>query len=237
MVAELKAKIPTEPKTICMRIVFDIRFDYDSFSNISIVIMFHGVSIKMKRLDLFIWLGFKENEILRGPTHIVSPIMANMERYTALYVYTDIIQNQSAGDVGAPLLQVVPVKSRYGDTACVTYEQPQFVTLSWSNIQTMKINIRSNTGKVVSFQSQKLIVTLVFRRKSLFHWCIDYWHLKEQHVKEVMVLAVPSKVDKNVCIWCEEAPDICHPIEWHQSRRRCESGYQETCSRGSEKDR
>ena len=54
MVAELKAKIPTEPKTICMRIVFDIRFDYDSFSNISIVIMFHGVSIKMKQLDLFI---------------------------------------------------------------------------------------------------------------------------------------------------------------------------------------
>ena len=41
--------------------------------------------------------------------------MANMKRYTALYVYTDIIQNQLVGDVGTPLLQVVPVKSRYED--------------------------------------------------------------------------------------------------------------------------
>ena len=39
--------------------------------------------------------------------------MANMKRYAVLYVYTDIIQNQLVADVGTPLLQVVPVKSRY----------------------------------------------------------------------------------------------------------------------------
>ena len=49
-------------------------------------------------------LVLKENEILHGPTSITSPFMANMERYTALYVYTDIIQNQLVGDVRAPLL-------------------------------------------------------------------------------------------------------------------------------------
>ena len=50
--------------------------------------------------------------------------MTNMKRYTALYVYTDIIQNQLVGDVRAPLFRVVPVKSRYEDMTCVTYEQP-----------------------------------------------------------------------------------------------------------------
>ena len=100
--------------------------------------------------------------------------MANIKRYTALYVYTDITQNQLMGDVRAPLLRAVPVKSRYADTTCVTYEQPQFVPLSRSNIQTVEINIRSNTGELVSFESVKSIVTLVFRRKSLFHLCIDY---------------------------------------------------------------
>ena len=113
-------------------------------------------------------MGFKENGILRGSTPIVSPFMTNLKRYTALYVYTDITQNQLVGDLRAPLLRVVPVKSRYGDTTCVTYEQPQFLPLSRSNIQTIDVNIRSNTGELVSFESGKTIVTLVFRRKSLF---------------------------------------------------------------------
>ena len=120
-------------------------------------------------IDLAIRLVFKENEILRGPSPIVSPFMANMERYTALYVYTDVIQNHLVGDVRAPFLRAVPVKSRYGDTICVTCEQPQFFPLSRSNIQTVGFNIRSDTGELVSFQSGKSIATLAFRRKSLFY--------------------------------------------------------------------
>ena len=139
MVAELNAKTPTKPKIIDLHSDgFDIRFDYDSF--------------------------FEENEILRGPTPIESPFTTNMERYTALYVYRDFIQNLLVGDVRAPLLRVVPVKSRYGDTTCVTYEQPQFLPLSRSIIQTMEINIRSDTDELVSFESEKSIVTLAFRR-------------------------------------------------------------------------
>ena len=66
--------------------------------------MSHGVSIKMEGSDLAMRLGFKENKILRGCTPIVSLFMTNMKRYTALYVYTDIIKNQLVGDVRAPLL-------------------------------------------------------------------------------------------------------------------------------------
>ena len=77
--------------------------------------------------------------------------MTNIKLYTVLYVYTDIIQNQLVGDVRGPLLRVVPVKSRCGDTASVTYKQPQFLPLSRSNIQTIEINISSNTDELVSF--------------------------------------------------------------------------------------
>ena len=76
---------------------------------------------------------------------------------------------------------------------CVTYEQLQFLPLRRSNSQTVEINIKSHAGQLVSFESGKSIVTLVFRTKSLFHRCIDYQQLKEQHVKDVMVLAVSSK--------------------------------------------
>ena len=51
--------------------------------------------------------------------------------------------SELAGDVRAPLLRVVPVKLRYGDT-CVIYEQPQFLPLCRSNIQTVEIDIKSD---------------------------------------------------------------------------------------------
>ena len=191
-VAKLNAKIPAEPRTINLRSDdFDICFDYDFFSNKSIVTMSHGISIKLEGSSLRVRLGFKENEILGGPTPIASPFMENMERYAALYACTDIIQNQLVGYVRALLLRLAPVKSRYGDTTCVTYEQSQFLPLNRSHIQTMYINIKSDTGELVSFESGKLIATLVFRR--IFYCCIDYQHLKEHHVKEVVVLVVSSK--------------------------------------------
>ena len=117
MVAELNAKIPTGPNNINLHSDgFDVRFDYDSFLNKSIVTMSHGVSIKVEGSDLARRMGFKENEILRGCTPTISLFMTNMKRYAALYVYTDIIQNQLVGDVTATLLRVVPVKSRHGKT-------------------------------------------------------------------------------------------------------------------------
>ena len=69
-------------------------------------------------------------------------------------------------DVKTPLLRVVPVKSKYGDTACVSYEQPQFLPLSRPNIQTEEINIKNSTGRLATFENGKSIVTIVFRRKS-----------------------------------------------------------------------
>ena len=117
---------------------FNICFDYDSFSNKSMVNEYVSWTIKkMERSDLAMQMGFKENEILRWCTSIVSPFMPNMKQYTALCVYTDINMNQSVGYVRAPLLSVVPVKSRYGEKTYVTYEQLQFFPLSRSNIQTI----------------------------------------------------------------------------------------------------
>ena len=72
MVAKLNAKIPTGPKTINLHSDgFCVRFDYDSFSNKSIVAKFHGVSTKMEGSDLAMQMRFEENEILCGSTPIM----------------------------------------------------------------------------------------------------------------------------------------------------------------------
>ena len=73
------------------------------------------------------------------------------------------------GDVRAPLIRVVLMKLKYGDATCVPYERPHFLPLGRSNIQTMEINIRSDTDDLGLFESRKLIVTLVRRRELLSH--------------------------------------------------------------------
>ena len=80
---------------------FNILFNYESSSNNSIVTMSHGASIKMEGSDLAMPLRLNVNEILCGTKPIVSLFMVNVERYTALCVYTGI-QNQLVGDGGHP---------------------------------------------------------------------------------------------------------------------------------------
>ena len=59
MVAELNAKIPTGTNTINFHSDgFEIRFDYDSFSNKTIVAISHRVSIKLEESDLAMQMGF-----------------------------------------------------------------------------------------------------------------------------------------------------------------------------------
>ena len=109
MVAELK--IPTGLDNInCHLDGFDICIDYDSFSNKFIVTMSYEVSIKLDSI---------KGDSKRMKFCVESPFMTNMKWYTALYVYTDIIQNQL---IGALLLRIVSVKSSFGDTTCVTME-------------------------------------------------------------------------------------------------------------------
>ena len=83
-----------------------------------------------------------------------------------IFVYTDIIQNQSVGDYKAPLLRIVPVEKGWGEVCCVKYEKPYFFPLSRSRISDIEINIRNDTGSPLSFESGTAIVTLVFRRKT-----------------------------------------------------------------------
>ena len=95
MVAELNAKIPTGPNTINLHSDgFNTLFNYDSFSNNTFVTMSHGVSRKMEGSDWLCKWDSKRRKFLRTSTFVVSPFMTNIRRYTVLYVYTDIIQNQ-----------------------------------------------------------------------------------------------------------------------------------------------
>ena len=47
----------------------------------------------------------------------------------------------------------------------VRYDRPHFIPLSRSEIQNIEVNIRDDTGNLISFECGKVVLKLVFRRR------------------------------------------------------------------------
>ena len=89
----------------------------------------------------------------------------------ALYVYTDVIENQRVGDVSAPLLRIVPTDpKKTGHVITHSYQMPHYLPVKTNYIDTIQIDIRSDFGEKVPFQCGKVVVKLHFRstRKQSF---------------------------------------------------------------------
>ena len=86
-------------------------------------------------------------------------------------IYTDIIENQRVGDVSAPLLRIVPTKPmKAGLVVTHSYQMPHYMPVKTNYIDTIQMDMRSEFGEKVPFQSGKVVVKLHFRctRKQTF---------------------------------------------------------------------
>lgn len=84
-----------------------------------------------------------------------------------LFVYTDICENYITGDVQTPLLRIVPVDNTnyiYGSIQTRSFSPPIYIPLLRTEFNTIEIDIRTDTGKPVPFQSGTLTATLHFKR-------------------------------------------------------------------------
>ena len=82
----------------------------------------------------------------------------------SLYVYCDVLEYTPVGDTMAPLLRIVDVDGEHGRTIHKHYDNPRYVPVQKRNFSSLEIDIRTNTGEVVPFESGPLVVTLHFRR-------------------------------------------------------------------------
>jgi hypothetical protein len=149
-----------------------IQYSMDETSKKVSVRISNGCHLDFNNSDVAKTLGFQPDTLIKkGDEEIVSDGIVNISRsYDSVYVYTDIIENQHVGDFKVPLLRVVPVKSNFGEMNWIHYDRPHFLRLSRENINDIEINIRDDTGEFISFESGKVVVTLVFRRiKATFY--------------------------------------------------------------------
>ena len=83
----------------------------------------------------------------------------------SLFVYCDIIDYQFVGNAYVPLLRNVVVENSFPKTAIVHYDNPHYVNINKSEINTIHVEIRDDTGQNIKFDKGKVIIKLHFRPK------------------------------------------------------------------------
>ena len=103
-------------------------------------------------------LGCDDNTVIAGVFE--APRVVDMQTFHSLFVYSNNIEYSTVGDRRAPLLRIVNVEGRYGNTVTKTYVNPHYVPLKQKLVDTIEIDIRDDTGQPIPFITGKVIVKL-----------------------------------------------------------------------------
>ena len=82
-----------------------------------------------------------------------------------LYIYCDLLLPQLVGNTSAPLLRIVHTSGEYGSSVEKTFHHKNYIPLIINNFSHIHIDIKTETGRYIEFNSGKTILTLHFRRR------------------------------------------------------------------------
>ena len=87
--------------------------------------------------------------------------------YESMFIYTDIIDDQIVGDTKAKLLDTLSIKGSRDEVVTIEVENPNYVNVGKSEINSINITLRDSTGSLIHFTKfAKFIVKLHFRPKN-----------------------------------------------------------------------
>ena len=105
-------------------------------------------------------LGFRDNRLI-GPNDGTDVIretdsVVDMSRgFESLCVYTNVVEPRVVGDSLVPLLRIVPLSGRQGNTVSQIFQKTQYVPVLCKEFGTIEIDIRDDTGRPVPFERGK----------------------------------------------------------------------------------
>ena len=139
----------------------DVQFSFDTLNRKVTIYLQNDTEVYFS--DVGQMLGFSSN------THISITSIAEREAdleqgFHNLYVYCDTIQAQFVGDALVPLLQIVPIEGADGQHVSKSFERPHYLPVSRREFETIKVNIKRDTGESVPFELGKVLLTLHFRQ-------------------------------------------------------------------------
>ena len=87
--------------------------------------------------------------------------------FAAMYIYCSVCEEQIVGDSFVPLLRAVAAKGKRGDYIVKSFGEPHYVPVVGTEMDTIEINIKDDTGAFVPFTFGKVICKLHFRQKTI----------------------------------------------------------------------
>ena len=139
---------------------------------------------------LVLQVGFKTDDVLANRLNIPSTLISRHPQkvlygkkiqppnpvnvhlgYNILYICADCIEQQLVGDVQAQLLQNVCINNADSNNMQTSsFESPHYISVTKRDFDTIKIDIRGETGRKLPFQFGYVVVKLNFKlkRQALF---------------------------------------------------------------------
>lgn len=105
---------------------------------------------KAKDEDVYNWTATNISDITKGINYVM--------------VYCDLLEHVPVGDTMAPLLRVVNATGANGEIIHHVYDVPRYIPIQKKNFDTIEVDIRTDTGEPVLFETGKLMLTVHFKR-------------------------------------------------------------------------
>lgn len=147
------------------------KFEYDPISKRVTLTLDRG-KVPMVKLSqhLAYMIGFTNRSMTNddGPEVSIYPVdmLGGMD---TLYVYCSLVENQIVGDTMAPLLRTVHVEGQnHGASVEKIFQTPHYIPVLNKDVDTIEINVKTDTGHFVPFEYGKTVVKLHFRKKRFF---------------------------------------------------------------------
>lgn len=114
-------------------------------------------------------LGFSQDRYEEG-VHEAENVVDIRQGFYSLYVYCNVVEPHMVGDVLAPLLRIVPIRGKDGDLVTRSYDNISYHPVQQKHFDTVELDIRDDTGRRVSFERGKVVITLHFRQRRSPHF-------------------------------------------------------------------
>lgn len=88
----------------------------------------------------------------------------NANLATAIYIYTDLVEDSKLYDTSAPLLKIIKPRGTLNELESHCFERPQFIKLRTRYINRIRISLRDQYNEPVNFKSGYFVLKLEFKR-------------------------------------------------------------------------
>jgi len=136
-------------------------------------IVLHGMMTLVMSPNLADILGYDsvqiKNDSYENHMHYKSDNLVNLNIGRSIaYVYCDILEHVTVGDVMAPLLKIVDINTDVtNENSAIlrrSYDRPLYVPLRMHDFDTVEISLKDEYGRKLSIPNGRSILTLHFRQ-------------------------------------------------------------------------